>query len=108
MFLAFHLSDIVTVPFGWLLSVLYHLTVHPLIVGRCSRIKHIFCFWQSVVLKYRLNMTSCEMHPVCLGFVGSVIVIVLYFIGTIQNHIPLGYNLFLAIKEKVPLALCYV
>ena len=26
MFLAFHLSDIVTVPFGWLLSVLYHLT----------------------------------------------------------------------------------
>lgn len=26
MFLAFQLSDIVTVPFGWLLSVLYHLT----------------------------------------------------------------------------------
>lgn len=26
MFLAFHLSDIVTVPFGWLLAVLYHFT----------------------------------------------------------------------------------
>ena len=26
MFLAFQLSDIITVPFGWLLSVLYHLT----------------------------------------------------------------------------------
>ena len=26
MFLAFHLSDIVTVPFGWLLAILYHAT----------------------------------------------------------------------------------
>ena len=83
------------------LQLLYDLFKNSFIFQRSARMNYVHIICNSVFSQNILHISSGKMKPVDFRMVYAVIIIPLFLLGTVQDHISGGDNLFCPIEIKM-------